>query len=157
MSNEKFTLVSHAGDSASPRVKFASFLTTPFVALTLGISRLLGVETSVVLGPKGQINHNNHEDFLLIQMGTLLAKYSDDVVELSENENSGMRAGYVPPDMHAAFMRAAAVARGTETVTDFIAKNNIRLGTGVPQWRECQIEFNEDSQDTSESQPKGDK
>jgi hypothetical protein len=157
MSNEKFTLVSHAGDSAPPRVKLASFLTTPFVGLTLGISRLLGVETSVVLGPKGQIDRKNHEDFLLIQMGTLLAKYSDDVVELSENENSGERAGYVPPDMHAAIMHAAAVARGMGIITDFIAKNNIRLGTGVPQWRECQIEFNEDSQDTSESQPKGDK
>jgi hypothetical protein len=157
MSNEKFTLVSHAGDSAPPRVKLASFLTTPFVGLTLGISRLLGVETSVALGPKGQIAHKNYEDFLLIQMGTLLAKYSDDVVELSENENSGGRAGYVPPDMHAAIMRAAAVARGMENVTDFIAKNNIRLGNGVPQWRECQIEFNEDPQDTSESQPKGGK
>jgi hypothetical protein len=157
MSNEKFTLVSVEGASVPPRVKLASFLTTPFVGLTIGVSRLLGVETSVVLGPKGQIDRKNHEDFLLIQMGTLLAKYSDDVVELSENENSGVRAGYVQPDMHAAIMRAAAVARRMEAVTDFIAKNNIRLGTGVPQWRECQIEFNEDSQDTSESQPKGDK
>lgn len=153
MGNYNYT--EHHGDSAPKRVKFANFLATPFVGVLFLVSRLTGTEVQVQFGPGGMCRRERRENFIFAQMGAMFAKYSDDVLELAHS--SGATGAYIPPGMHAMFMRGSEIAREMDTVIAFAEANGLRLGNGKPKRVDCEIEFNEDSHDTNESQPKGDK
>lgn len=150
-----YNYVEHHGDSAPKRVKFANFLAAPFVGVLLLVSRLTGTEVQVQFGPGGMCKAERREKFIFAQMGVMFAKYSDDVLELAHS--SGATGAYMPPDMHEGFMQGAVIAREMGAVIAFAEANSIKFGDGKPKRVDCEVEFREDSHDTSESQPKGDK
>ena len=146
----------HHGDSAPKRVKFANFLATPFVGVLFLVSRLTGTEVQIQFGPGGMCEQERLEGAVLLKMAAMMAKFSDDVVECMEDDDDRV-GGFMPPNMHAAFMRASFTARKMPPVLRFIKDNGLTLGDGVPEKRYAEYMVDEDSHDTSESQPTGDK
>ena len=151
----KYNYTEHHGDSTPKRVKFANFLATPFIGVLFLVSRLTGTEVQVQFGPSGMCRRERREKVIFAQMGAMFAKYSDDVLELAHG--NGATGAYLRLEMHEGFMRGSEIAREMDTVIAFAEANNLQLGDGKPRRVDCEVEFIEDSHDTSESQPKGDK
>jgi len=141
MSNKsRYTLDEHVGDSVTPRVRFAHFLAAPFIAVLMGISRVTRTEMTVGFASQGHANAADKERNAFLTMGAMFAKYSDDVIEIAEDDDDRKPAGYLAPPIHAACMRASAVARRMEAVMDFIKETGAGIGDGKPRSARCEYE-----------------
>lgn len=141
-----YKISEHHGDSAPTRVKIVNFLTTPFTAMIFLVTRLAGVESKIEFGPGGMCETERLERGVLVRMAAMIAKYSDDVVECTE-EDDDRTSGCVYPNMHAAFMRASIVARKMPPVLRFIKEQGLTLGDGVPEHRMAEYGMDESKGD----------
>lgn len=141
MSNKpRYTLDEHVGDSVTTRVRVAHFLAAPFIAVLMGIARVTRTEMTVGFASQGYTNAADKERNALLMMGAMFAKYSDDVIEIAEDDDDRKPAGYLAPAIHAACMRASAAARRMESVMNFIEETGAGIGDGKPRSARCEYE-----------------
>lgn len=147
MTKPRYTLDEQVGDSVTTRVRFAHFLAAPFIAALMGIARVTRTEMTVDFAPQGYANAADKERNALLMMGAMFAKYSDDVLEIAEDDNDNKPAGYLAPPIHAACMRASAAARRMGAVMDFIEEIGTTIGNGIPRGARCEYEYNSEKGD----------